>query len=316
MDKPYLRFIVLMVLALAGYSGLSLATTFAGSHCGETVRVAPGDTLARIAARCGISVSGLLAANPEIRNPNIIHLGQIIRIPGRAVGRTAPAPGPSGRCGTVVTVRPGDTLARIAFRCGTSVGRLLAANPQIRDPSRLFLGMRIRIPSGGIGRPGPIIVLPPRPREPAEVQLTGTITAEGVTCPAMRGDDGRLYTLAGEIGQLRPGTRVHVMGFRTRTSICQQGITIDVERLRRIGFEDDFEDDDEGEIEVSGTITSEGVTCLAMRGDDGRLYTLSGDTGGFGPGDRVRVEGARAEVSICQQGITIDVIRVRPAWRY
>lgn len=67
---------------------------------------------------------------------------------------------------------------------------------------------------------------------------------------------------------------------------------------------------------MSGTITSEGVTCLAMRGDDGRLYTLSGDTGGFGPGDRVRVEGARAEVSICQQGITIDVIRVRPAWRY
>jgi hypothetical protein len=60
-------------------------------------------------------------------------------------------------------------------------------------------------------------------------------------------------------------------------------------------------------IRVTGVITDEGVECIALRGDDGRLYTLAGNAGGFEPGDRVRVIGRRADVSFCMQGTTIEV---------
>ena len=63
-------------------------------------------------------------------------------------------------------------------------------------------------------------------------------------------------------------------------------------------------------IRVTGTITSEGVECTALRADNGRLYTLAGGSGGFQPGDRVRVIGKIAQASFCMQGTTIEVRRV------
>lgn len=65
--------------------------------------------------------------------------------------------GPAVECGPTYIVQPGDWLARIARRCGTSVDALLAANPQIGDP--------------GLIRPGQVLDLPAE--EPA-VQLSVT----------------------------------------------------------------------------------------------------------------------------------------------
>jgi hypothetical protein len=64
-------------------------------------------------------------------------------------------------------------------------------------------------------------------------------------------------------------------------------------------------------LSIVGTLTDEGVECQALRGDDGQLYTLSGDFSGFSTGDRVRVKGRVAEVSFCQQGTTIDVRQIK-----
>jgi hypothetical protein len=67
-------------------------------------------------------------------------------------------------------------------------------------------------------------------------------------------------------------------------------------------------------VSVTGTLTKEGVECPAMRGDDGKLYTLlPKEIGKLGPGDRVHVEGSVAEMTICQQGTTIVVTRLEPA---
>ncbi|HEU0076726.1 MAG TPA: DUF5818 domain-containing protein, partial [Longimicrobiaceae bacterium] len=68
-----------------------------------------------------------------------------------------------------------------------------------------------------------------------------------------------------------------------------------------------------GEVRVVGRLTDEGVECPALRGDDGRLYTLAGDTGGFRPGDRVTVVGTVAEMSTCMQGTTIGVRTIEKA---
>jgi len=71
--------------------------------------VKSGDTLSGIASRNGTTVSALLAANPQIKNPNVLSVGQHINIPsgrpsgGSSGGGTTPTPStpsqptPSGR---------------------------------------------------------------------------------------------------------------------------------------------------------------------------------------------------------------------------
>jgi hypothetical protein len=68
-------------------------------------------------------------------------------------------------------------------------------------------------------------------------------------------------------------------------------------------------------IAVVGTLTLGGVECPSMQGDDGTLYSLTPreKIEGAAVGTRIRVEGTVAEMSTCQQGITIEVTTVKPA---
>jgi murein DD-endopeptidase MepM/ murein hydrolase activator NlpD len=45
------------------------------------------------------------------------------------------------------TIKPGDTLSKIAMRNGVSLPQLLQANPQIRDPNRIKVGDVINVPN-------------------------------------------------------------------------------------------------------------------------------------------------------------------------
>lgn len=66
-------------------------------------------------------------------------------------------------------------------------------------------------------------------------------------------------------------------------------------------------------VQVTGVLTDEGVECRALRGDDGQLYTLTGDLGDFQTGDRVRVVGKVAERTFCGQGTTLEVQNIKAA---
>lgn len=65
----------------------------------------------------------------------------------------------------------------------------------------------------------------------APLAVKGTLTTEGVECPAMRDAQGTLYTLAGGSGRFRPGDEVCVRGRRAEVSFCMQGITIAVDSI-------------------------------------------------------------------------------------
>ncbi len=65
-------------------------------------------------------------------------------------------------------------------------------------------------------------------------------------------------------------------------------------------------------VTVKGTITGEGVECLALRDSANKLYTLAGETGAYGPGDEVCVKGEISEFSYCMQGTTIAVEWIGP----
>ena len=84
-------------------------------------RTDPGDRLARL--------NGL-------RNPNRLRIGQRLRIAGAATTSSTAVRASSG---SGYRVRPGDTLAGIAARLGTSPSALAARNG-IRHPNRLRIG--------------------------------------------------------------------------------------------------------------------------------------------------------------------------------
>lgn len=61
--------------------------------------------------------------------------------------------------------------------------------------------------------------------------VVGAITAEGVECPALRADDGALYTLTALPRAVEVGERLQIVGRPAQFSTCQQGVTLRVTRL-------------------------------------------------------------------------------------
>lgn len=99
-------------------------------------RVDPGDTLGGIAAQFGVSLQGLINANPGI-DPNKIYPGQILNF--------APKPKPAAPARVPYCfVEAGDTLGGIAIQFGVSMARILAVNPGI-NPDRIYPGQRINL---------------------------------------------------------------------------------------------------------------------------------------------------------------------------
>lgn len=96
--------------------------------------VQAGDTLYRIAARYGTTVTAIATAN-NITNPNLIRVGQVLVIPS----------GSSGTTQVRYTVQPGDNLYRIALRYGTTVSAITTAN-NISDPNLIRVGQVLIIP--------------------------------------------------------------------------------------------------------------------------------------------------------------------------
>ena len=78
----------------------SVSATGAGTHA-----VKRGDTLWAIARANGVSLKDLIAANPQIKNPDLIYPGDKVKIPGG--GRTGGTPGSAPVDGTAPTTTSG-----------------------------------------------------------------------------------------------------------------------------------------------------------------------------------------------------------------
>lgn len=117
---------------------------------GSTYTVRSGDTLSSIAAHHGVSLAALEHANPQIKNPNRIYVGEKVHIPGK--GGSAPSK-PKPAPATTYTVRSGDTLSSIASHHGVSLSALEHANPQIKNPNKIYVGETIHIPGKGGSTP-------------------------------------------------------------------------------------------------------------------------------------------------------------------
>jgi endonuclease YncB( thermonuclease family) len=73
----------------------------------------------------------------------------------------------------------------------------------------------------------------PRSRPGKKICVRGRLTGEGIECQALRGDDGKLYTLLGPKLTVKTGAPVCACGTLARFSTCMQGTTIVVDTLRQ-----------------------------------------------------------------------------------
>jgi LysM repeat protein len=111
-----------------------------------TYIIQPGDTLSRIAARFNTTARAIAQLN-GITNLNVIRWGQRLIIPVGDTGSGQPPAATSAPPAqpTTYTVRPGDTLFRIALRFGVPMSRLMEAN-RVVNAARIFVGQVLTIP--------------------------------------------------------------------------------------------------------------------------------------------------------------------------
>jgi LysM repeat protein len=105
----------------------------------EVYVVKKGDILFKIATKYGTTVKALAEYN-GIANPNVIHVGQKIKIPSTKKAEHAPS-----KKDKVYTVKKGDTLSKIAAKYGTTY-QALAKHNNIANPSKIYPGQKIKIP--------------------------------------------------------------------------------------------------------------------------------------------------------------------------
>ena len=98
----------------------------------NTYTVRSGDTLSSIASKFGTSYQALASLN-GISNPNLIYVGQVLRVNG------------SASTGSIYyTVRVGDNLSAIASRYGTSYQSIASLNG-LANPNLIYAGQTLKI---------------------------------------------------------------------------------------------------------------------------------------------------------------------------
>ena len=136
--KKFFQLIVLISLLVATFATTTGAS--AASSCGTSYTGVKGDTLRKIADRCGTTIYALRRANPEIGSGNLIYPNQILILPGAILY------GNNGY-NTYIVMR-GDTLKALANRFGTSLDVLLSLNKDITNANVIYEGQRLVVPSG------------------------------------------------------------------------------------------------------------------------------------------------------------------------
>ena len=150
--------------------------------------VTKGDYFAKIAKSFGVSVAAIEKANPGI-DPRKLKVGQIVQVPaaktalaGMGAGAGEPAAAEAGKPITY-TVRPGDTLTRIARIHGITLKALRGANSLKTD--QLQVGQKLKLPAAKAAS-SPTPATAPTGFPPAEL-TPGTTSPTPLASPASGG---------------------------------------------------------------------------------------------------------------------------------
>jgi len=173
--------VLALALALVGVPAIfGPAPAHAQGGYGSTHVVKPGETLYSIAHYYGVSATELAKVN-GLFNPDYIYAGQALTVPG---GGYAPQPSPySPPASGSYVVRLGDTLYSIAYRNGTTISAILAAN-HLSNPDYIYAGQVLAIP-GAYAPPPPGYQPGPPPYYPPAADCGTYVVKRGDTLSAI-----------------------------------------------------------------------------------------------------------------------------------
>ncbi|MGH2705624.1 MAG: LysM peptidoglycan-binding domain-containing protein [Actinomycetota bacterium] len=118
---------------------------------GTTHIVAEGDSLWRLAKRYGTTVEAIDKAN-DLKSPDLVRIGERLRIPTAAQPTAgtpaAPAPAPQAPALADHSVKPGESLGKIAARYGTTVRELVELN-KVPRANVIRAGQVLKVPVPG-----------------------------------------------------------------------------------------------------------------------------------------------------------------------
>jgi peptidoglycan endopeptidase LytE len=114
------------------------------SPCGGSVTVVSGDTLYKIATRCGTSVNALKLAN-NLTDVNQLKVGQVLLMPGAVIKGSDNV--------DIYIVNHGDTLSEIARLFNTTLSKLISLNSSIKNINLIFAGQHVNVPSPNTAPP-------------------------------------------------------------------------------------------------------------------------------------------------------------------
>jgi LysM repeat protein len=121
--------------------GSSPATRNGGRRHASYRTVRPGDTLAEISYKTGLSLGQLEAYNPDA-NPQALVVGERLKLFAHP---PLPALAPAKPRGPIFwTVQPGQSYGSIAAATGINMSTLILLNPQL-PPSRVQPGEQIKL---------------------------------------------------------------------------------------------------------------------------------------------------------------------------
>ncbi|WP_421725712.1 DUF5818 domain-containing protein [Bauldia sp.] len=246
MRPPLIAVTITLSALITAFAAPAVADETVLDKARDALRQA-GEHIEDAARDAGRDVSDYLADSPDL-NRDLVDFGQRIGLPGFDAARPSP--------GALLTVKPttaapGTEVALTANGLPGNATVTLAAGLAYNDTivfdtakTTARGGLSVAIPVPDNIAPGSSLVFAVETTDhrlrlvsaPVTVvaavdlvTITGTLSNEGATCPALRGDDGLLYTLVGEdLGEIIPGDRVTVTGVITEVSICMQGTTVAV----------------------------------------------------------------------------------------
>ena len=109
--------------------------------------VRSGDTLFSIGLQFNVPWPDIAARN-GLKDPYVIHIGDVLIIPVGGAASATPGGSPSATS-FIYVVQTGDRLVTIALKFHVTQQAILDANPKLTDPNKIFVGQQLVIPAAG-----------------------------------------------------------------------------------------------------------------------------------------------------------------------
>ncbi|MFD1904612.1 LysM peptidoglycan-binding domain-containing protein [Paenibacillus rhizoplanae] len=105
--------------------------------------VKQGDSLFALSQKYGVPLQKIIEANPQIANPDVLAVGDKVKIPAAPVALPVPD---NNDIYYKHTVKQGDTLWKLSKAWGITLKDMIDANPQLKNPNALMTGEVVNIP--------------------------------------------------------------------------------------------------------------------------------------------------------------------------